>query len=181
MNNNYLMSIQAEYLMNRSSVAFYQELFQAVYDMAIIHIKSILRIHGYQVDDTLKTAAEDVCIQLMNRYTNPEWYVKTNFGKAIYLECKKQLFDKRYKDKLKYGQFWEIHQQDIANEYVTAEKTEGCLQMFNKKTIFAKQIRNRARKSKSYQSYLDYIAHRHSLGWIDENLESIQYIWEISR
>jgi hypothetical protein len=200
MTNNFLMTLQAEYLSNRDSKSLYQELFQAVFDTALINIKSLIKSRKkWRSPDELRTIADDVCIAIMSRYKNPAWRINSNYGGCIHAECFKRLFDKRFKNgyyieggkkngakpykKATFRELWATDGSGKSDEenYVESEENKRVLADLEEKSLYFKQISRRAETAPNYQAYLGFIVNRHSLNWIGENLKNIKMIWDFKR
>ena len=173
MNLNYLMTVQAEYLANPSSLAIYHELFKAIYETALINIKS--HYHGDPED--LATMGEDICIVVMGRYKKG-WQARRNLGAVVALECRKRLHDPRYNERGDDGEMPII--EDSSGPIGEAIEREAELTQYAKSEIY-ESIMSRALHAESYQSFLAYFAKIRSLNWIWEHIDDMNRIWELQR
>jgi hypothetical protein len=173
------MTLQAEYLDHRESVALYQELFKAVYDMALIQIDGLLAKrmrprHLCHFD--VIAMAEDSALEIMERYRNPGWRVKTNYGKAVYSACLERMYGARHREHIDDGGIDHIAKDDIFIDQVLDAE---MLEEMNTRSVDLGRISRRAKTASSYQAYLRSICIRHSLDWISDNLDKLRRIWDM--
>jgi hypothetical protein len=184
------MSLQEEYLQNKSSLNLYKELFQAIYDTAIINLKSLRKgkIDAWQEESELETLAEDVTLEIVERYKK-DWCVHKNFGAVIHQAARKRLFDSRLKnrdisDQPRYGKQIECIEDNKALEYATDTRLDvpniDLSSLIRKCSFYVKLIR-KTKTAKNYHDYIQFLMQRRSLDWIGTHLDDIKKIWNSKR
>lgn len=177
MTNNYLLTVQAEYLANPESKALAQLLFAAIYDTAMVNLKSLLRSSpGQKSTQDLVDFANDVTIEIMSKYQKPGWRIETNPGKLIHTTCFHHLFDPRYIPGVharggKLQQKVNLCSLDSVQISIDS-RPRGTLPI---------SLRKQARKCKTYQKFLGYLTKQYSLNWIRDNIDDILTVWQSTK
>ena len=183
MTNNYLMSIQGEFLADRTSDKLYKELFQAVYDMAIFQIHNILKQnHTWLDENRITDLAADVSIRIMGRYEARRWYVKSNYLALIQRECVHQMFDKRFIDRIDYsGDKKAIMRLSSDSENTEMKDAESLCEDLKRIMVDEREymiLVALAEVKKAYSKFLLGVAKYHSFDWMKEHINNLHALWD---
>ena len=143
--------------------------------MAVIQIKALCKHHhAWFNNDKIISIAADVAVILISRYQNEDWYVKTNYRQAIYLQCMKQMFDPRMQDK----DMLEIKPNQPDRTEIDAIPYDQAYRELDAATKNINILLQLAARYKSMAYYLRAIAKYQSIQWIRSHARALRVIYE---